>query len=84
MNGFVRDGIVLAHQSKRRLVVEVLALTPDILMRFRQQFHGFAATVAAFFATGDAPLSFLQRLLGFAVLAWILHDLTVRCDEKDP
>jgi hypothetical protein len=41
----VIDGVVLAHEGERRLVVNVLSLALDLLMRLGQQRYCLAAAL---------------------------------------
>src|SRR5260221_12981302 len=45
---FVIDGVVLAYEGERRLVMEVLPLAPHCLMRFGEQFDRLLTTLTAF------------------------------------
>jgi hypothetical protein len=66
LDGLDGDHVVRAHEVQRGLVVEVAALSADVLMLLRAQRHGFAAAFAALRAAGDPPLGVLERPLGRA------------------
>src|SRR5690242_12168025 len=53
---FEIDGVVLAQQMQRGLVVEVEALALDVLMRLAQQRFGLAASLTPLLPFGDAAL----------------------------
>jgi hypothetical protein len=62
---FVIDGVVLAHEGERRLMVKVPPLALHLLMRFGQQCYRLAPPVAALLASGRrdvAPFSALVPL----------------------
>ncbi|HEV2456926.1 MAG TPA: hypothetical protein VGS80_01060, partial [Ktedonobacterales bacterium] len=82
MNRLNKAHVVLAHEGKRRLVVEVLALAADVLVFARQQGDGLAAAPTALLAAGDAPLRLLELLLRLMEVAGVLHDLPIRRDEE--
>jgi hypothetical protein len=64
---FVIDRIVLPHQRQRRLMVKILPLTAHLLVRLRQQRHGFAPALAPFLAPTHPALGGLERALGLAI-----------------
>ena len=63
-------------------MVEVPPLPLHFLVLLGQELHRFPAALAALLPPRDPPLGFLQRLLGFAVVPGILHDLAFGGDEK--
>jgi hypothetical protein len=72
------DRVVLAHQRERRFVVKILPLALHILVRFRQQFHGFAAPVAALLAARHPPLAATQIRLSLPVTARVVEHGAIR------
>src|SRR5262249_45628700 len=69
---FVIDRVVRAHQTERRLVVEVLALAAHRLVRLRQQFHRLAPAMAALLARGYPALARRQVPLRLAKAARVV------------
>jgi hypothetical protein len=67
---FVRDRVVPTHERARRRVVDVRSCPPRPLMRAGEQADCLAPAVAAFDATGDAPLRPPQVPLGHPDEAW--------------
>ena len=58
-------------------MVEVAALTLDLLVLAGQQLHGFTAALAALLSPGHPALGLLQLALSLAVVAGILDDLAL-------
>src|SRR5215471_10262707 len=63
----VIDRVVLLDQSRRRLVMKILARLPDRLMRLRQQDHRFLVSVAALLAATHAALALGKIRFRFAI-----------------
>src|SRR5262249_15446285 len=70
-------------QVKRRLVVEVVPLSTDLLLFPGEDLDRLPATVAALLASGHPALCLLQLAFCSAVVAWGVHHVTVRPDWKD-
>ena len=79
---FQIDDIVLTQQQERRLMMEVVPLTPDFLVLLGEEQHRFPAPLAALLPPRDPPLGFLQCALGFPIVPRILHDFAFGGDEK--
>jgi hypothetical protein len=54
---FILDGVVLAHQLKRRFVVEAPPLALHLQVRFGQQLRCLPSAVAALYPAGDPALA---------------------------
>jgi hypothetical protein len=67
---FMVDHIVRLQQVARFLVMEVAAPPDDVLARFGEQRDGFASSVTALLATGDAALAVSQVGFRFAIVRW--------------
>ena len=80
---FEGEGVVVAKEVQRRLVVEVRALALHRLVRLGEQSNGLAAAMTPLLASGDAPLRLRALLLAASVVARIRHHLPIRRDEKD-
>ena len=79
---FEGDGVVVAYQMERGLVVEVGALALHRLMRLAKPGDRFSAPLAALLAFGDAARRFGELLLTPAVVAWVLYHCTIRRAEE--
>src|SRR5262249_22635206 len=77
------DYVVPAHEGECRLVVEVAALPAHLLLLLGEHLHGLLAAVAPLLPAGDAVLGLLELLLSFPVVAWVLHDVAIRGDQKN-
>jgi len=62
----------VAHQMKRGLVLEILALATHLLVRFRQQLHRLPAALAPLLPACYRALRRFQVTFGFAVTAGIV------------
>ncbi len=80
---FAGEGVVVAKEVQRRLVVEVRALALHRLVRLGEQSNGLAAAMTPLLASGDAPLRLRALLLAASVVARIRHHLPIRRAEKD-
>src|SRR5258708_11860664 len=70
---FQIDHIVLAHQAKRRLMVEITPLPLDLLMLLRALSDGLPPSRTPPLAARQALLGFRKLFLGFAVMAGGSH-----------
>src|SRR5262249_36561909 len=80
---FARDDIILAHQRKRRLVVEVAPRSAHLVMVFGDQHARLLATPTALLAARQTLLGFGEAFRSSSVVTRVLHDLAVGGDEKD-
>ncbi len=65
---FAGEGVVVAKEVQRRLVVEVRALALHRLVRLGEQSNGLAAAMTPLLASGDAPLRLRALLLAASVV----------------
>src|SRR5262245_47283240 len=79
---FEIDGVVVTHEVKRHLRLEILSLATDLLVLLGEQSPYFVAALAALLLTRKSLLSFLELLLGSARVARILSTLPIGCKEK--
>src|SRR5581483_7827060 len=79
---FEIDGVVLAQQHERRLVVEVRALALHLLMRLAKAAHRLAAPFAALLAAAHPFVGLGELLLRFAVVTRILDRFPISGDEE--
>src|SRR5262249_50658208 len=63
----VIDGVVLAHQVERGLLVKISPLAAHPLLRRRKQYDCLATSVAALLAPRHPALGGLERALGLAI-----------------
>ena len=82
LKSLVVDGVVLADQRVRRLMVEVAPLSRYLLMPSGKEFDGLAPAGAALLSARDTPLGTLERFFGLAIVARILDERAIRQRHK--
>src|SRR5262249_17312720 len=74
----VRERVVGPHERERRLVVEVAALLPDVLVLAGEQTHRLPPAVAPLLPPGHPALGLLHLPLSLAIPAWVRNVWPVR------
>jgi hypothetical protein len=76
------DRVVVTQQRQGGLVLKVAPLSANLLVFPLQQGNRLLAAVAAFLPARDTALRFGELLLSRAVMAGVLDDSAICCDEK--